>query len=142
MDRKGRLFRGLAGAAIALATAATLFVLFYLDARTAAAKARGLSGTTTYFMLVAPFLFIYGVVSAVRGFLGAASVFSRRTLFFTGALMLIAGACPWSYTGFIIGGSRGNEGAGMLGTLIFLFVGVPGCILTLVGFVAGWLHED
>jgi hypothetical protein len=30
----------------------------------------------------------------------------------------------------------------MLGTLIFLFVGVPGLILTIVGLVSGWLSEE
>jgi hypothetical protein len=84
-------------------------------------------------VLFAPTLIILGTVALVRGLIGAGSALSGRSLLWTGLAMLLGGACPWVYTGLLIGGSPGNEGAGMLGTLIFLFVGVPGLLVTIAG---------
>jgi hypothetical protein len=91
---------------------------------------------------VTPVLTLYGLVASARGLLFDTPLFSKRTIIYTALLMLLVGVFPWAYTGRIVGGSPGNEGAGMLGTLIFLFVGVPGFTLAVVGLIAGWLSED
>ena len=91
---------------------------------------------------VTPVLTLYGLVASARGLLFDTPLFSKRTILYTALLMLLVGAFPWAYTGWIIGGRPGNEGAGMLGTLIFLFVGVPGFALAVAGLVAGWFRDD
>jgi hypothetical protein len=105
------------------------------------ASGRGSLASLAVFALT-PALVAYGLTAAARGLLCEAPLLSRRTLFWTGLLMLVAGAFPWAYTGWLVGGRPGNEGAGMLGTLLFLFVGIPGFTLTVVGLLAGWHHAD
>jgi len=84
-------------------------------------------------VLLAPALLILGAVALVRGLIGAQSALSGRSILATGVAMLVVGAFPWAYTGLLVGGSPGNEGAGMLGTLIFLLVGIPGLLVMLAG---------
>ena len=92
--------------------------------------------------VVTSVLTLYGLAASARGLLFDTPLLSKRTTLYTAFLMLLVGAFPWAYTGWIVGGRPGNEGAGMLGTLIFLFVGVPGLILAVAGLIAGWLSED
>ena len=55
-------------------------------------------------------------------------------LFFVGLLFVAVGCFPWVYTPELTGDRRpGGEGAGLMGTIIFLFVGIPGLLLTLAG---------
>lgn len=49
-----------------------------------------------------------------------------------GLLLLLVGGCPWTYTPLFTGGS--NSSSGMMGTLIFIVIGLPGLALTAVGF--------
>jgi len=92
-------------------------------------------------LAVTPGLAIYGLVAAVRGILFGSPLLARKAVFYTAILMLLVGAFPWVYTDRLIGGRPGNEGAGMLGTLIFLFVGVPGFIAAVTGAIVGWWAE-
>lgn len=54
-----------------------------------------------------------------------------------GLVMLAVGGYPWAYTPFLVGGRPGNEGAGMLGTSIFVFVGLPGIALIILSPLIG-----
>jgi len=59
-----------------------------------------------------------------------------------GLIALLIGGCPWVYTSYLVGGTPGNESAGMLGTLLFIFIGLPGLLLTLIGLIVrGWEPE-
>jgi hypothetical protein len=49
-----------------------------------------------------------------------------------GLLMLLAGGCPWLYTPLFTRGVS-NQASGMLGTVIFLLVSLPGLAVTGVG---------
>ena len=87
-------------------------------------------------MAVVPMMMVIGFVIMVRGAIWRAAVFSPRTIFVCGLAMLALGAFPWFYTG-------SGEGGGMMGTLLFLSLGVPGIIATLVGlFFGGWRRND
>ena len=86
--------------------------------------------------LVAPTLFFCGLVAMLGGALVGTAIFRWRTLLLVGLLMLLVGAFPWIYTPLLVG-DHGGEGSGMLGTLLFLFVGVPGLILTIAGALLG-----
>ena len=46
--------------------------------------------------------------------------------------MLLIGGFPWAYTPFFFG-PDGEEAWGMLGTIIFLLVGLPGVAVTGIG---------
>jgi uncharacterized membrane protein HdeD (DUF308 family) len=72
-----------------------------------------------------------GCAIFLRGFdWRESSVFSWVVLMI-GLLMLVIGGCPWLYTPYVIGGRPGNEAAGMLGTLLFICVGLPGLAIVL-----------
>jgi uncharacterized protein YqgC (DUF456 family) len=82
--------------------------------------------------LFGPTFLLVGCVISLRGFaFGRSSVF-RYAVLILGLLMLVIGGCPWLYTPYLIGGGRDNEGAGMLGMIIFIFVGLPGLVVSLV----------
>jgi hypothetical protein len=51
-----------------------------------------------------------------------------------GLLMLLAGGCPWLYTPLLTGG-KSNQASGMLGTVIFVLVGLPGLAVTAIGLI-------
>jgi len=74
-------------------------------------------------------------------FLLSFSIPLPKSLFIVGLPMLVIGATSWFYTPLIIGGNPNNEGAGMLGTLIFIFIGIPGCITLLISIaLSGWIR--
>ncbi len=55
-------------------------------------------------------------------------------LLVVGLIFLAVGGFPWVYTPTLTGDLRpGGEGAGLMGTIIFLFVGIPGLLLTMAG---------
>ena len=85
--------------------------------------------------LLAPAVFCCGVVVFLGGAVVGTAILRGRTFFFVGLLMLLFGAFPWIYTPLVIH-DHGGEGSGMLGTLIFLFVGLPGLLLTVTGLLA------
>jgi hypothetical protein len=91
-------------------------------------------------VLLGPTLFAAGCaatfLSFVRGFAWGASSFFRWAVLMIGLLMLAIGGCPWVYTSYLVGGRPGNEGAGMLGTLISIVVGLPGLAITTLGALA------
>lgn len=110
-------------------------VLYYLDAH---AGRFGPRSPMELVALLMPSLFFLGIVIAVGGLLVGEKIFSPRAILFTGLLMLIVGAFPWVYTPWLTGDRPNGEAAGMLGTILFLIVGVPGLFLTLLG---AWLHH-
>jgi hypothetical protein len=57
----------------------------------------------------------------------------RGVVLVIGLLMLAAGADPWLYTPALMHDRPGGAAAGMIGTLIFLFVGIPGVVITTIG---------
>jgi hypothetical protein len=59
------------------------------------------------------------------------SVF-RWTVLTIGLLMSAFMFMAWPIADYVVGGRPGNEGAGMLGTLIFLFVGLPGLAIVIL----------
>ena len=89
-------------------------------------------GPFEWLALLGPALVVAGGVTCVRGWFCRVSAFSRSNVLATGLVMLAVGIFPWIYTGLLIG-DHGGEGSGMLGTILFVTVGVPGLIVTLVG---------
>ena len=74
-------------------------------------------------------------------FLLSFSIPLPKSLLIIGLPMLVIGATSWFYTPLILGGSPTNEGAGMLGTLIFIFIGIPGGITLLISIsLYGWIR--
>ena len=63
-----------------------------------------------------------------------------KVLLIIGLVMLVVGGFPWLYTPALMHDLPNGEAAGMLGTLIFMFVGTPGLMLTGVG-VALWINQ-
>ena len=82
-----------------------------------------------------PSLLAVGCVTFLRGLPLGASVIFRRGVLMIGLLMLAIGGWPWLYISYLTGGRPGNEGDGMLGTIIFIYVGLPGLALTLTSLV-------
>jgi hypothetical protein len=82
-------------------------------------------------MYLGPVFLVAGGFLCVRALSTTARLILRRIMLVLGIIMLIVGAFPWAYTPLLIG-DGGMEGSGMLGTLIFLFVGLPGLVLTLL----------
>jgi hypothetical protein len=92
---------------------------------------------------VAPLLFMIGAVTFAGGLIRGGRFLSRRSLLITALVMLTIGGCPWVYTQLIIH-DRGGEGSGMLGTLIFILLGIPGALLLLLAialYVWAWICE-
>lgn len=58
---------------------------------------------------------------------------SRSTVRWCGFVLLLFGGFPWFYTPLIIP-DRGMEGSGMLGTILFIIVGIPGAAAVLFSF--------
>ena len=85
-----------------------------------------------WLMLGVPAMIMCGAVMLVRGLIWGSRPFSSATFLIAGILMLVVGAVPWVYTPLIIR-DGGMEGSGMLGTLIFIAVGLPGLLVTLLG---------
>lgn len=90
---------------------------------------------SNWMMAFVPMMMVSGVVILVRGVIWRATTFSPRTVFICGVVMLALGAFPWIYTG-------SGEGGGMLGTLLFLSLGIPGIVFTLVGLLFGGIRRD
>jgi len=86
-----------------------------------------------WLIIFGPMLIIMGIVMLMRGLLWGQSAFSGRTVLYGGLVMLLIGGFPWIYTPLLIKDHVG-EGSGMLGTLLFLIVGIPGLVLTIIGF--------
>jgi uncharacterized membrane protein YuzA (DUF378 family) len=86
-------------------------------------------------MFLGPFLIALGTVVLLCRLPMVTSSIFRRAILALGLLMLVVGGFPWIYTPCLTGGRPGNEGAGMLGTMIFIFVGLPGIATTLSGLV-------
>jgi hypothetical protein len=93
------------------------------------------------FTFIPTFIFA-GLVITIRGIIWGARIWSGRNILITGLIMLVIGAFPWIYTPLLMGARKGSEGPGMLGTLIFLFVGIPGLIFTIFGFICGGRESD
>ena len=98
-------------------------------------KTRFLPPDFQYVMFLGPLIISLGVLTCLCAFSFSASSIFRRSILGLGLLLLLAGGFPWIYSHYLSGGRAGNEGAGMLATMIFLFIGLPGLAATL----AGWL---
>ena len=90
----------------------------------------------------APTLVVVGAVVFVRGLAWGSRVLSAWTALASGLVMLVVGVFPWVYTEWLTGDRPGGESAGMLGTLLFVLVGVPGLVLTAAGVVLRWLERN
>jgi hypothetical protein len=82
-----------------------------------------------------PILLAVGCAICLRRFAWGERSGYHRAMLIMGLAMLVIGGCPWLYTSYLIGGRPGNEGAGMLGTLIFILVGLPGLAITLIALI-------
>jgi hypothetical protein len=58
-----------------------------------------------------------------------------RSILIVGIVLLIVGGFPWIYTPYLMGTRGGDEGSGMFGTIIFILVGLPGLLMTIIGFI-------
>lgn len=85
-------------------------------------------------ILFGPLVLILGIVVVVQLIRHVAcrarSLCIRAILLHAGLAALALGACPWLYTPLFTGARPGTEASGMLGTAIFLCVGLPGLVLT------------
>ncbi|WP_345989629.1 hypothetical protein WCX18_03535 [Sulfurimonas sp. HSL1-2] len=81
-----------------------------------------------------PILFV-GAVTIFRGMGWLKGRGFARTLLSIGIAMLAVGGFPWVYTDLLVGGRPGNEASGMLGTILFILVGVPGLVVTVTALV-------
>ena len=59
---------------------------------------------------------------------------SARRVTGLGLVMLLLGGCPWLYTPLFTGGES-NSSSGLLGTVIFLLIGLPGLAVTAIGLI-------
>ena len=126
---------GLVGLGLGLGALLVLAGLMRLASRGIAPPGSGLIA------LACPTIVVVGAVAAVRGFCLGAPLGSWRTVLLAGLIMLAGGAFPWAYTPLLVR-DRGMEGSGMLGTLIFLAVGLPGLVLVVVASIrGGWSAE-
>ena len=82
-----------------------------------------------WLLLGVPAMIVCGAVILVRGLIWGSPSFSWATFLIAGLSMLVVGGAPWLYTPLLIR-DRGLEGSGMLGTIIFITVGLPGLLLT------------
>ena len=98
-------------------------------------------GPFAWLGLFSPALIVHGAVVACLAFTAEPRVVSSGSLLATGAILLAVGACPWAWTHWVLGGRPGNEGAGMLGTLLFITAGLPGLCLTLFSLIAVFMRR-
>ena len=93
---------------------------------TVMASKRILPAQLFYFELFAPALLLVGVVLGLKSWFRGAKLFSFKTLFNIGLVMLALGASAWWWIPPVTGYRPGGESAGMLGTIVFLLLGLPG----------------
>ena len=55
-----------------------------------------------------------------------------KVILTVGLCMLLVGGFPWIYTPALMHDRPNGEAAGMIGTLIFMFIGLPGLVITVV----------
>lgn len=94
---------------------------------------RILPGCVQSLMFLGPMIIGLGIIPLLYGSFSGESRALGWVVLGVGLLMLAVGGFPWIYTSYLIGGRPGNEGAGMAGTLIFIFVGLPGLAITIAG---------
>jgi hypothetical protein len=88
----------------------------------------------TFTIFLGPTLLVAGLaICILRGIAGPGAS-KRGILLLSGLLMMLVGGFPWIYTPWLMGDRPGGEAAGMMGTLIFIFVGFPGLMLALISF--------
>jgi len=91
-----------------------------------------------YWVLFSPAISIVGLVFTIRSAYLGIRAFSGRSVLIAGLLMVLLGAYPWFYTPLLIR-DGGMEGSGMLGTFLFVFLGIPGVVFTIIGLcLKGW----
>ena len=84
-------------------------------------------------VFLGPASLICGCVVFIRGIIWGKRGFSQGTVRWCGWIMVVIGGFPWIYTPLIIP-DRGMEGSGMLGTILFITVGVPGIAAIILSF--------
>lgn len=124
-----RLVVGVMGAAVALLGGWTCRLLIWGDA--------GVEGFLAWWQFAGPVVLAVGVVMVARAVLPTVGLWRQRPLLAIGLVLLLIGGAPWLYTPWLIGDRPGGEAAGMLGTLLFIFAGLPGLVLS----VLGWLFR-
>jgi len=131
-----RLRPVLAGLAIAASGVGLGLVLMRLSQRSVG------RGPFELLIFIVPALVFIGAAAIVRGLVWGAPAVSGANVFVAGLVMLAVGIFPWAYTPWLVGDRPGGEGAGMLGTIIFLTVGLPGVLVTIVGFLWRWYENN
>ena len=81
-----------------------------------------------WFFFIGPTITSFGIVIVLRGLAIGMEAFSRNTILLTGILMLF-------FSIILLFLSGAGEGMGMLYTVLFVLVLVPGLILTIIGFI-------
>lgn len=82
-----------------------------------------------------PAFLVVGVILFFKHFASKGGRSFYRGVLVLGVLMLAVGGCPWIYTPYLMDDRPGGEGAGMMGTAIFIVVGLPGLVVALIGLV-------
>ena len=85
---------------------------------------------------------LLGPVFLVLGLMLVVGEAAPRAVLLIGLVMLAIGGFPWAYTPWLMGTRGGDEGSGMMGTLIFICVGMPGLAATLVGLFYTFSGSD
>lgn len=74
-----------------------------------------------------------GGAGAQQGTRGSGASSARRVTGL-GLLMVLIGGCPWLYTPYFFSGTS-DTSSGMIGTIIFLMIGLPGLAVLAIGFI-------
>ncbi len=86
-------------------------------------------------LFLGPAFLMVGVILFFKHFASKGGRSFYRGVLALGVLMLAVGGCPWIYTPYLMDDRSGGEGAGMMGTAIFIVVGLPGLVVALIGLV-------
>ena len=85
--------------------------------------------------LFGPCLCVVGGLLTVKGIRWRFRVSSRHVILGTGLVLVAVGGFPWAYTPMLTEDQPGGEAAIVTGTFVFVLVGLPGILLTIVGGV-------
>ena len=120
-------------AGISFVSVAAGLLLMGLAGAMGLAVVTGSAGAMGLLMLPgAPLLLAVGLVVLARGLLPQVPLWRDAPVLCTGLVLLLIGGFPWAYTPYLTGDRSGGEAAGMLGTVLFIFAGLPGLAICIV----------
>ena len=107
----------------------------------------GLLGTLDFFNFfgqrtVFGMFSVFGPVMIASGLFITIGKLIPKTVLVLGLIMLAIGGFPWMYTPYLLGLKGGNEGSGMMGTIIFILIGLPGLVTTIMGLFWVFLYRE